>query len=179
MFAWWGRTVYRFRYAVIGVMVALCLGGGIYGISLGQHVTQSGFYDDGSQSVHASVISDEAYGRDTSGHIVAIYTAPDGKTVDDPAFQKKVLDNLAQVEKDHPDQILRSIGYFKSPELLKNMADADKKQAFMSVPAQGRQRRPDPEQLQQERRRGRQDRQRGPEHRRRQRSAGRPAAAGQ
>ncbi|MDT5240275.1 MAG: trehalose monomycolate/heme transporter, partial [Mycobacterium sp.] len=137
MFAWWGRTVYRFRYAVIGVMVALCVGGGIYGISLGQHVTQSGFYDDGSQSVHASVISDEAYGRDTSGHIVAIYTAPDGKTVDDPAFQKKVLDNLAQVEKDHPDQILRSIGYFKSPELLKNMADADKKQAFMSVQLKG------------------------------------------
>ena len=131
MFAWWGRTVYRFRYAVIGVMVALCLGGGIYGISLGQHVTQSGFYDDGSQAVHASVISDEAYGRDTSGHIVAIYTAPDGKTVDDPAFKKKVLDNLAQVEKDHPDQILRSIGYFKSPEILKNMADTDKKQAFM------------------------------------------------
>ena len=137
MFAWWGRTVYRFRYAVIGIMVALCLGGGIYGISLGQHVTQSGFYDDGSQSVHASVISDEAYGRDTSGHIVAIYTAPDGKTVDDPAFQKKVLDNLAQVEKTHPDQILRSIGYFKSPELLKTMADADKKQAFMSVQLKG------------------------------------------
>ena len=137
MFAWWGRTVYRFRYAVIGIMVALCLGGGIYGISLGQHVTQSGFYDDGSQSVHASVISDEAYGRDTSGHIVAIYTAPDGKTVDDPAFQKKVLDNLAQVEKNHPDQILRSIGYFKSPELLKTMADADKKQAFMSVQLKG------------------------------------------
>ena len=137
MFAWWGRTVYRLRYAVIGIMVALCLGGGIFGISLGQHVTQSGFYDDTSQSVHASVISDQAYGRDTSGHIVAIYTAPDGKTVDDPAFQKKILDNLAQVEKNHPDQILRTIGYFKSPELLKNMADADKKHAFMSVQLKG------------------------------------------
>ena len=68
MFAWWGRTVYRYRYIVIGVMVALCLGGGVFGISLGSHVTQSGFYDDGSQSVHASVIADKAYGRDTSGH---------------------------------------------------------------------------------------------------------------
>ena len=55
MFAWWGRTVYRYRYIVIGVMVALCLGGGVFGISLGSHVTQSGFYDEGSQSVHASV----------------------------------------------------------------------------------------------------------------------------
>ena len=118
MFAWWGRTVYRYRFIVIGVMVALCLGGGIYGISLGQHVTQSGFYDDGSESVHASVLADETYGRDTSGHIIGIYTAPEGKTVDDPDFKQKVLDNLAKVEKDHPDQILRSIGYFKSPDAL-------------------------------------------------------------
>ena len=137
MFAWWGRTVYRYRYIVIGVMVALCLGGGVYGISLGSHVTQSGFYDDGSQSVHASVAADEAYGRDTSGHIIAIYTAPEGKTVDDPEFQKKILDNLAQVEKDHPDQILRSIGYFKSPDVLKNMADGDKQHAFMSIQLKG------------------------------------------
>lgn len=137
MFAWWGRTVYQYRYIVIGVMVALCLGGGIYGMSLGQHVTQSGFYDEGSQSVHASVVADKAYGRDTSGHIIGIYTAPEGKTVDDPAFQAKILDNLAQVEKDHPDQVLRSIGYFKSPEVLKNMADADKQHAFMSIQLKG------------------------------------------
>ena len=67
----------------------------------------------------------------------AIYTAPEGKTVDDPAFKKKILDNLAQVEKDHPDQILRSIGYFKSPDVLKNMADADKQHAFMSIQLKG------------------------------------------
>ena len=137
MFAWWGRTVYRYRYIVIGLMVALCIGGGIFGIDLGKHVTQSGFYDEGSQSVKASLIADGAYGRDTSGHIVAIYTAPEGKTVDDPAFTKKILDNLAQAEKDHPDQILRAIGYFKNPELLANMADADKKHAFMSIQLKG------------------------------------------
>ena len=137
MFAWWGRTVYRYRYIVIGVMVALCLGGGVFGISLGNHVTQSGFYDEGSQSVHASLIADKTYGRDTSGHIIAIYQAPEGKTVDDPAFKKKILDNLDQVEKDHPDEILRSIGYFKSPDVLKNMADGDKQQAFMSVQLKG------------------------------------------
>jgi trehalose monomycolate/heme transporter len=137
VFAWWGRTVYRYRYIVIGVMVALCLGGGVFGISLGSHVTQSGFYDDGSQSVHASVVADKAYGRDTSGHIIGVYTAPEGKTVDDPAFQKKIIDNLAKVEKDHPDEILRSIGYFKSPDVLKNMSDADKQHAFMSIQLKG------------------------------------------
>ena len=34
MFAWWGRTVYRYRFIVIGVMVALSLLGGIFGVSL-------------------------------------------------------------------------------------------------------------------------------------------------
>ena len=137
MFAWWGRTVYRYRYIVIGLMVTLCIGGGIFGMDLGKHVTQSGFYDDGSQSVRASLLADGAYGRDTSGHIVAIYTAPDGKTVDDPAFSKKVLDNLAKAQKDHPDEILRSVGYFNNPELLSNMADASKKHAFMSIQLKG------------------------------------------
>jgi trehalose monomycolate/heme transporter len=137
VFAWWGRTVYRFRYIVIGVMVSLCIGGGVYGMSLGEHVTQSGFYDEGSQSVHASLVSDKTYGRDTSGHIIAIYTAPDGKSVDDPAFMKKVLDNLAGVQKEHPDQILRYVGYFTNPDQLKTMADGDKKHAFVSVQLKG------------------------------------------
>ena len=117
--------------------MALCLGGGVYGLSLGSHLTQSGFYDGDSESAQASRLGDQAYGRDTSGHIVAIYSAPDGKTVDDPAFKKKILDNLAQVEKDHPNQILRSVGYFKSPGLLRNMADAPKKHAFMSIQLKG------------------------------------------
>src|SRR5271165_3898815 len=118
-------------------MVALCLGGGAFGVSLGSHVTQSGFYDDNSESAVASRLGDQVYGRDTSGHIVAIYTAPDGKTVYHPDFDKKILANLAQVEKDHPNQILRSIGYFKSPDVLRNMADASKKRAFMSIQLKG------------------------------------------
>ncbi len=117
--------------------MALCLGGGAFGLSLGSHVTQSGFYDDTSESAKASRLGDQVYGRDTSGHIVAIYTAPDGKTVDDPGFDKKILDNLAQVEKDHPNQILRSVGYFKRPDLLSKMADASKKHAFMSIQLKG------------------------------------------
>jgi trehalose monomycolate/heme transporter len=118
-------------------MVALCLAGGGYGLTLGSHLTQSGFYDDNSESANASRLADQAYGRDTSGHIVAIYTAPDGKTVDDREFSKKILDNLAQVEKDHPNQILRSVGYFKRPDLLRNMADGSKKHAFMSIQLKG------------------------------------------
>lgn len=141
MFAWWGRAVYRYRYIVIGVMVALSLGGGAFGLSLGSHVTQSGFYDDGSQSVEASVLGDEVYGRDRSGHIVAIFHAPDGKTVNDPAWSKKVVDELNQFKNDHPDQVMGWAGYLRAPNttsaVVKGMATEDKKYTFVSIPLKG------------------------------------------
>jgi trehalose monomycolate/heme transporter len=137
VFAWWGRTVYRYRFIVIGVMVAVCLGGGIYGMSLGKHVTQSGFYDDGSQSVRASVLGDQVYGRDRTSHVVAVFTAPKGKTVDDKQWFDSVRDGLNKVKDDHSDQVLSWVGYFTNPETLRNMADADKQHAFASIQLKG------------------------------------------
>jgi trehalose monomycolate/heme transporter len=137
VFAWWGRTVYRYRFIVIGVMVAVCLGSGIYGMSLGKHVTQSGFYDDGSQSVRASVLGDQVYGRDRTSHVVAVFTAPKGKTVDDKQWFDSVRDGLNQVKDDHSDQVLSWVGYFTNPETLRNMADADKQHAFASIQLKG------------------------------------------
>ena len=141
MFAWWGRTVYRYRYIVIGVMVALCLGGGIFGLSLGKHVTQSGFYDDGSQSVKASILGDKTYGRDRTGHIVAIFHAPDGKTVNDPAWAKQVTDELNKFEQDHSDQVMGWAGYLRAPDttspVIQGMATQDKKYTFVSIPLKG------------------------------------------
>ncbi len=141
MFAWWGRTVYQYRYIVIGVMVALCLGGGVYGISLGQHVTQSGFYDEGSESVHASVISDEVYGRDRTSHVVAILTPPDGKKVTDPAWMKKVTGELNKVVDEHKDQIVSWVGWLRAPdstaETVQQMKTADGSKTFISIPLKG------------------------------------------
>ena len=144
MFAWWGRTVYRYRYIVIGVMVALCLGGGLFGMDLGKHVTQSGFYDDGSQSVKASILGDKTYGRDRTGHIVATFTAPDGKTVDDPDWHQKIVDELNKFKNDHPDQVLGWAGYLALPPgsdppnaQIKGMATEDKKHTFVSIPLKG------------------------------------------
>ncbi len=141
MFAWWGRTVYRYRYIVIGVMVALCLGGGVFGISLGNHVTQSGFYDEGSQSVAASIAADKAYGRDRTSHVVAILTPPDGKKVDDPAWMKKTTDELDQLVADHPDQIEAWVGWLKAPTTtlatVQQMKTADLSKTFVSIPLKG------------------------------------------
>jgi RND superfamily putative drug exporter len=131
--------VYRFRYIVIAVMVGVCLGAGVFGISLGKHVTQSGFYDDGSQSVKASVLADEVYGRDRSSHVVAIFTAPKGKTVDDPDWSKKIVDELNKVVADHPDQMLPWAGYLKAPTLpaVQKLATDDKTRTFVTLPIKG------------------------------------------
>lgn len=141
MFAWWGRTVYQFRYIVIGVMVALCLGGGVYGASLGQHVTQSGFYDEGSQSVQASLLGDEVYGRDRTSHVVAILTPPDDKKVTDKAWQKKVTEELDQVVKDHEDTVVGWVGWLKAPDTtdptVSQMKTQDQRHTFISVPLKG------------------------------------------
>jgi trehalose monomycolate/heme transporter len=141
VFAWWGRTVYQFRYIVIGVLVALCLGGGLYGASLGKHVTQSGFFDEGSQSVKASVLGDEVYGRDRTSHVVAILTPPDDKKITDPAWQKKVAGELDAMVKDNPDTVVSWVGWLRAPnsdlETVQQMKTADLRHTFVSIPLKG------------------------------------------
>ncbi|MDR3659708.1 MAG: MMPL family transporter [Mycobacterium sp.] len=141
MFAWWGRTVYRFRYIVIGVLVALCLGGAVYGSSLGQHVTQSGYYNEESQSVQASVLGDQVYGRDRTSLVVAILTPPDNEKIDNPAWQKKVTGELDSFVNDHKDQVVAWVGWLKAPgtdnPTVQAMKTADLKHTFITVPLKG------------------------------------------
>ena len=141
MFAWWGRTVYRYRYIVIGLMVALCVGGGIYGIDLGKHVTQSGFYDEGSQSVRASLLADGAYGRDRTSHIVAILTPPDDKKVDDPQWSKEMVDELDAFATKHEDQVAGWAGWLRAPDstdaTVAQMKTQDMRKTFVSIPLKG------------------------------------------
>src|SRR6202162_4457381 len=132
-------------------MVGFCLIGGVFGASLGKHVTQSGFYDDGSQSVKASVLADQVYGRDRSGHIVALFDAPQGKTVDDPDWSKKVADDLNKFKADHPDQVLGWAGYLRAitasnPDAakaaqdnvyLRGTATKDKTRTFVNISLKG------------------------------------------
>jgi trehalose monomycolate/heme transporter len=135
VFAWWGRTVYRYRFIVIGVMVGLCVIAGVFGMSLGKHVTQSGFYDDGSQSVKASQLADNVYGRDRTSHIVGILTAPNGKTVDDPNWSKNIVSELDTVKRDHSDAMSQWYGYFRGNTAA--FATPDKKRAFVYITLKG------------------------------------------
>ncbi|ROZ49933.1 RND transporter [Rhodococcus sp. WS3] len=140
MFASWGSIVYRARFTVIAVMVAGLLGLAAYGMSLQDHLSQSGWDDPGSQSVEAAKLADGTFGRSTAGDVLALYTAPEGKTVDDPEFQAKVIDSLQRLVSDHPDQIMKINGsYFKVGDGLSvaALADPTKQHAVASVAIAG------------------------------------------
>ncbi|OYD66581.1 MMPL family transporter [Rhodococcus sp. OK302] len=140
MFASWGSIVYRARFTVIAVMVAGLLGLAAYGLSLQDHLSQSGWDDPGSQSVEAAKLADGTFGRSTTGDVLALYTAPEGKTVDDPEFQAKVIDSLKRLVAEHPDQIMKINGsYFKVGDGLSvaALADPTRQHAVASVAIAG------------------------------------------
>nr|WP_206038105.1 MMPL family transporter [Rhodococcus sp. HNM0569] len=107
-------------------MVAALLGLAAYGLSLQDHLSQSGWDDPGSESVAAAKLADTTFGRDTQGDVLAMYKAPDGKTVDDPDFQAQVSESLTRVVEEHPDKILKANGGFFE------VGDAPKLAAFAS-----------------------------------------------
>ncbi|RRQ25032.1 RND transporter [Rhodococcus sp. Eu-32] len=136
MFARWGDLVYRLRFTVIGVMVAALLGFAAYGLDLNDHLSQSGWDDPGSESVQAAKLADDTFGRDKQGDVIVLYTAPEGKTIDDPEFNAKVTDSLNSLVADHPDQIEKINGtYFKVDGVVSvaALATADKTHAIASI----------------------------------------------
>ena len=136
MFARWGDLVYRLRFTVIGVMVAGLLGFAAYGLDLNDHLSQSGWDDPGSESAQAARLADETFGRDQSSDVIVLYTAPEGKTVDDPDFNAKVTDSLNSLAGEHPDQISKINGtYFKVDNAVSApaLATPDRTHAIASI----------------------------------------------
>lgn len=112
MFDRWGDIVHRFRYTVLGVVVVALLGLAGFGLSLADHLSQSGWDDPGSASVVGAKLADETFGRDTNSDVLAMYTAPPGATINDPAFRAKVEESLDSLVAAHPDRIARVNGSF-------------------------------------------------------------------
>ncbi|MFI8971663.1 MMPL family transporter [Nocardia asteroides] len=137
MFTRWGDLVYRFRFVVIAVVGAALLALGAYGTGLGDRLTQSGWFDPNSESVQGAQIADGAFGRDHMADVIVMYNAPEGKTIDDPEFQRKVVDSLTAVTTKYPDQISKINGtYWKvgeAPAVPSAFGSKDKKHAFASI----------------------------------------------
>ncbi|MFC6011429.1 MMPL family transporter [Nocardia lasii] len=141
MFTRWGDLVYRFRFAVIVVVGAAMLALGAYGMGLGPRLSQSGWFDPGSESVQGAQIADGSFGRDHMADVIVMYNAPEGKTIDDPEFSQKVIGSLTSIVNDHPDQIGMINGtYWKvgdAPAVPSAFGSKDKKHAFASIAIEG------------------------------------------
>ncbi|WP_216911365.1 MMPL family transporter [Nocardia noduli] len=132
----WGYFVYRNRYLVLAVFVLTVLLSGWYGRDLAGRLTQEGWFDESSESVAASKIADDTFGRDTDSDLILLYTAPEGATVDDPEVRAAVTGALAGLLAEYPDRILKIDSYWDSP-FAANATDATRKHAFASVGLRG------------------------------------------
>ncbi len=133
---WWGRFVYRHRYPVLAVFIALVAVSGFCGRDLGPRLTQGGWFDDHSESVVASQLADQTFGRDTDADVIVLYTAPPGRTVDDPAVHSAISTALANLHARYPDRIKKIDSYFDGP-MMGTFADATRTHAFASIGLRG------------------------------------------
>ena len=132
----WGRFVYRHRVAVLAISLLVVALSGLYGRDLADRLTQEGWFDESSESVAASKLADTTFGRDTDSDVIALYTAPAGKTVDDPQVRAAVTAQLAGLLHDHPDRVLRIDSYWDSA-LSGQFADDSRTYAFASIGLHG------------------------------------------
>ncbi|UGT70597.1 MMPL family transporter [Nocardia gipuzkoensis] len=142
MFTRWGDLVYRLRFVTIGIVVAGLLALGGYGLGLEDHLSSSGWDDPTSESARAARIKDGAFERDHNSDVIVLYTAPEGKTIDDPEFSGKIVENLSALPREHPDEITKINGiYWRNdaniPVQTSVFASKDKKYAFASIAIKG------------------------------------------
>ncbi|MEV6772330.1 MMPL family transporter [Nocardia sp. NPDC051030] len=141
LFARWGDLVCRWRFGVIGVVVAGLLALGAYSLGVEDHLNAGGLDDPTSESAMAGRLADEAFGRNHDVDVVVLYTAPAGKTVDDPEFGQTIVDNLNGLPKRYPDQIAGINGAYWKTETGKingpALATDDRQHAIAAVALRG------------------------------------------
>ncbi|MFD6394225.1 MMPL family transporter [Nocardia sp. NPDC060259] len=128
----WGRFVHRHRYLVLGIFILTVLISGWFGRDMAGRYTQEGWFDESSQSVAASKLADDTFGRDTDGDLIVIYTAPAGATVDDPAVRGPVVAALADLRERYGTHIHKIDSYWDSP-FSADASDPSKQHAFASI----------------------------------------------
>ncbi|MCR5978217.1 MMPL family transporter [Gordonia jinghuaiqii] len=145
MFRFIGTFVYRMRFLVIAVMIAMMAGLGLYGLDLGKHLSQSGWFDPTSESDLGSRYADQALGRDHTSDVILMVTPPEGTRVDDKAFGAKVETFVEDLIATHPDIVGRADPGLYDPfldqpaqsALQERLFTEDGRHAFISIGVAG------------------------------------------
>jgi RND superfamily putative drug exporter len=128
-----GRWAFRARFAVIVGSVALMGGLGIYGLDWAKHFNQGGLYDGASQSVAGSRLADATFGRDTRADVIALYTAPPGKRLDDPDTVAAANATYAALRRQYSDKVIDVQGFWTNAVAARVAGDANRQHGFVSI----------------------------------------------
>ncbi|MDK8450254.1 MMPL family transporter [Corynebacterium mastitidis] len=123
MFLRWGQFSYHHRRLIPALVVLAILAlYGIFGLRLGDRLSQEGWEDPGADSTVGARIEQETFGRDDSGDVIALYTldpaAPGG--LDDPAVASAIQGQLDALKARYPSEIGHITNYFshRTPEMI-------------------------------------------------------------
>ncbi|AUS78816.1 MMPL family transporter [Actinoalloteichus sp. AHMU CJ021] len=110
MFARWGVTAFRGRWAILITVLVITVAGGVWGTGVFGKLGQGGYEDPNSEAVLASDLAEEAL-NGQAGDVIVVYTAPAGSDVDDPEFGARITDALDELP---PDAVTSVTSYWQT-----------------------------------------------------------------
>ncbi|MGH3858333.1 MMPL family transporter [Actinokineospora sp.] len=131
MLASWGSFTHRRRWAVLVVTLLVTIGAGVWGLGVFDKLTQGGYEDPASESMRVKEIVTGTFGQ-RPPDVVVVYTAPDGKTVDDPALAAQVTTALRALP---TDKVVGVADYWSTG--LPALAGAGKTMAMATITLAG------------------------------------------
>ncbi|MGV0408883.1 MMPL family transporter [Corynebacterium resistens] len=136
MFSTWGDVAYRFRrvipFVIIVAIVALYA---VFGLKLGERMSQEGWDDPHSQSTRAAQIEQDVFGRDARSDVIILVTGNGPGAAVNDGVKKQMAEQLKKLKESHPDQVAAvSSVYTGGPRAL---AKEDGSATFTSVSLKG------------------------------------------
>jgi len=138
VFLKWGYLSYRYRRIVPLILIAAILAlYVIFGLRLGDRMSQEGWDDPGSSSTAAAAIELDTFGRDNSGDIILLYetTEESSTTLNDPATFGAIASHLEDLQAQYPEQIDHVTSYFDTRNA--QLITPDGAQAFAAIGLKG------------------------------------------
>lgn len=134
MFYKWGRFAFRHRRIIPLVVIVLILTMQVlFGSKLGERLSQEGWEDPGADSTTAAAIEQETFGRDNSGDVIVLVSAPDG--VDRQELLSEANAQLTSLREQHPEEIAHVTSYFERPN--PQLVNAEHTKAFAAIGLKG------------------------------------------